>query len=189
MKQFFIFLLALTMIIGCSKNNLEGISENSVYHLNSDWENQDGKIIKLADLKGKVVVMVMIYTSCKTACPQLTADMRRITFEVGDVDPNDIRYVLVSIDPKKDTPEKMKEYLGNNKFDGEEWLFLRSSEDDTRELANVLAVKYKEISPIDFSHSNIISVFNKSGELDFQKEGTGLDINGTVDAINKNLHK
>ncbi len=40
--------------------------------------------------------------------------------------------------------------------------------------AAVLAVNYKKISPIDFSHSNIISVFNAEGELAFQQEGLGV---------------
>ena len=52
-----------------------------------------------------------------------------------------------------------------------------------REFANVLAVKYKEISPIDFSHSNIISVFNPEGELIHQQEGLGVDNNETIAKI------
>ena len=174
-------------LIACNKSTNNQISENSVYNLGSKWQKQDGSKIQLVDLKGKVVVMVMIYTSCKTACPRLTAEMRTISQKVGNVDPDDISYVLVSIDPEKDTPEKMKEYLDTNKFTGKEWVFLRADEDDTRELANVLAVKYKEISPVDFSHSNIISVFSKEGDLVFQKEGLGLDIDGTVAEIKKQL--
>jgi|TARA_Y100000389_G_scaffold198575_1_gene235340 protein SCO1/2 len=50
-----------------------------------------------------------------------------------------------------------------------------------------LAVKYKSISPIDFSHSNIISVFNREGELVFQQEGLALDHKGTVETIKKQL--
>lgn len=61
------------------------------------------------------------------------------------------------------------------------------SEEDTRELANVLAVKYKKITPMDFSHSNIISVFSKSGVLAYQKEGLNIDINTTVDKIKEQI--
>ncbi|HAI17299.1 MAG TPA: SCO family protein, partial [Xanthomarina gelatinilytica] len=42
---------------------------------------------------------------------------------------------------------------------------------------------YKKISPIDFSHSNIISVFNSQGELIHQQEGLGVDNKETVEAI------
>lgn len=183
-------LLLVFGIAGCSQNEKESnteIAQNSFFQLNSDWENQDGQHIKLADLNGKTVVMAMIYTSCKTACPRLTAEMRDIERSLGKYDPKKVRLVLVSIDPEVDTPEKMKEYLKQNDFDGEQWLFLRGDESSTREFANVLSVKYKQISPIDFSHSNIISVFSDRGVLTFQKEGLNSDVNEIVTEVKKQL--
>ncbi|GAA6768560.1 hypothetical protein AAFH68_45160 [Flavobacterium sp. CGRL1] len=54
------------------------ISDLSIYNLPSKWTTQDNKEIELKSLKGNVLVMVMIYTSCKAACPRLVADMRDI---------------------------------------------------------------------------------------------------------------
>ena len=68
-------------------------------------------------------------------------------------------------------------------MDKEPWLFLRGSEADTREFAAVLAVNYKKISPLDFSHSNIISVFNQEGELIHQQEGLGVNNESTIQKI------
>lgn len=187
MRTIFTFLLSLVFLISCQKKEIV-IGEDSVYNLQSKWETPTGEQIKLADLKGKVITLVMIYTSCKTACPRLTLDMKNIEAKVAYKNPEDLRYVLVSIDPKNDTPEKMREFLKNNKLEEKQWLFLRGSEADTRELANVLAVKYKEISPMEFSHSNIISVFSKSGELVYQKEGLNIDIENTVNEIKKQLN-
>ena len=56
----------------------EAIPEMSIYNLPSHWTTQNGEEIELKDLQGKVVVMVMIYTTCKAACPRLVADMRNI---------------------------------------------------------------------------------------------------------------
>lgn len=131
--------------------------------------------------------MAMIYTSCKTACPRLTAEIKEIEKGLGNYDPKKVRLVLVSIDPETDTPEKMEEYLKLNDFVGEQWLFLRSDESSTREFANVLSVKYKQISPIDFSHSNIISVFSDRGVLTFQKEGLDSDVSEIVGEVKKQL--
>ena len=127
--------------------------------------------------------MVMIYTTCKAACPRLVADMRNIESQVPDQFLNDINYVMVSIDPETDTPERLKEFAIENLMDGEQWTFLQGSVSDVREFANVLAVKYKEISPMDFSHSNIISVFNVQGELEHQQEGLGVDNSETLSKI------
>lgn len=169
------------------ENSTNQLSE-SIFQLNSDWENQNGEFIKLSDLKGNTLVMVMIYTSCKTACPRLTGDMREIEKKLGNYDQDKIKLVLVSIDPKVDTPETMKKYLNDNNFNGKQWLFLRSDESSTREFANVLSVKYKQISPIDFSHSNIISVFSDNGVLTYQKEGLAVDTSEVVNEINKQLN-
>lgn len=65
-----------------SKN--KEISDLSIYNLPSEWTTQDGENIELKSLNGNVLVMVMIYTSCKAACPRLVADMRNIEAKLDD---------------------------------------------------------------------------------------------------------
>jgi protein SCO1/2 len=166
-----------------TKGDAEGIPEMSIYNLPSHWTSQNGEEIELKNLQGKVVVMVMIYTTCKAACPRLVADMRNIEKQVPDDKKGDVQYVFVSIDPETDTPERLKAFAKENQMEDDKWLFLRGTEGDTREFAAVLAVNYKEISPMDFSHSNIISVFNHNGEMIHQQEGLGVDNKETVQAI------
>jgi len=159
------------------------ISDMSIYNLPSHWTTQDGDDIELKDLQGKVLAMVMIYTSCQAACPRLVADMRNIEKQIPTNKKTDVQYVFVSIDPKTDTPERLTAFAKENKMEDDKWLFLRGTEEDTREFAAVLAVNYKRISPMDFSHSNIISVFDQGGELAHQQEGLGVDNKETVQAI------
>lgn len=161
------------------------ISDLSIYNLPSEWTNQDGKNMELKSLKGNVLVMVMIYTSCKSACPRLVADMRDIETKLDQQTKKNVKLILVSIDPKTDTPERLKSFAIENKMNQDPWIFLRSTEENTREFAAVLAVNYKKISPIDFTHSNIISVFNPEGELVFQQEGLGVNNEKTIEKINE----
>jgi len=165
------------------KAETETIPEMSIYNLPSHWTTQNGEEIELKNLQGKVVVMVMIYTSCKAACPRLVADMRNIEKQVPEEKKDDVQYVFVSIDPETDTPERLKAFSKENEMEDDKWLFLRGTEDDTREFAAVLAVNYKEISPMDFSHSNIISVFDQRGEMVHQQEGLGVDNKETIATI------
>jgi len=162
------------------------ISEESIFNLTSKWTDQNNRTIELKELKGDVLVVVMIYTSCTAACPRLVADMRNIRKDVGESD--NVNYILVSIDPETDTPKRLKEFAIENFMDDEHWTFLNGSVEDVREFANVLSMKYKSISPLDFSHSNIISVFNQGGELQFQQEGLGVD-NKEIVATVKGLVK
>ena len=159
-------------------------SDMSIYNLPSTWTTQNGTDIQLKDLQGDVLVMVMIYTSCKAACPRLVADMRNIEERLPEHSKKKVKMIFVSIDPETDTPERLKAFAQENLMDGEPWLFLRSTEENTREFAAVLSVSYKEISPMDFSHSNIISVFDPNGEMIFQQEGLGVNSDNTVKHIN-----
>ncbi len=68
-------------------------------------------------------------------------------------------------------------------MDGEEWTFLQGNVHTVQEFANVLSVKYKQIAPMDFSHSNIISVFDRQGVLIHQQEGLGVNNKETVETI------
>jgi len=156
------------------------ISDESIFNLTSKWDTQNNETIELKDLKGNVLVMVMIYTTCQAACPRLVADMRSINKKVNN---GKVKYVLVSIDPETDTPERLKEFAIENEMDTDQWVFLQGTVDDVREFSNVLAVKYKQISPLDFSHSNIISVFDRGGVLHHQQEGLGVDNEETVAKI------
>ena len=165
------------------------ISESSIFNLTTKWNTQNAKSIELKELKGKTLVMVMVYTTCKAACPRLVADMRNIAKVIPKKLDNKVQYVFVSIDPDNDTPKRLKEFAKQNYMDTNNYTFLQGTQDGVREFANVLAVKYKEISPLDFSHSNIISVFNPQGELIHQQEGLGVDNNETIAKIIETANK
>jgi len=161
----------------------DALPELSIYHLPASWNTQNGDIIALEELKGKTLVMVMIYTSCKVACPRLVADMRGIEEQIPEQYKEDIKYVMVSIDPETDTPERLKEFAIENEMDNEQWLFLQGTVESVREFAAVLAVSYKKISPMDFSHSNIISGFDQEGVMVHQQEGLSVNNKETVATI------
>lgn len=195
---FFTLVIALTSCNDTNKqeeiieakaiNTTKTISDMSIYNLPSVWTTQNDEEIELKALKGDVIVMVMIYTSCKAACPRLVADMRGIEAEIPESKKENVKLVLVSIDPKTDTPQRLKKFSIENEMSTDQWLFLRGSEADTREFAAVLAVNYKKISPMDFSHSNIISVFNQEGELAHQQEGLAVNNQETVSKIIELAH-
>lgn len=196
MKNYILLSLLVFVLFSCNNtttdetnatNNTveatEEFDEMSIFQLPSTWKTQNNETVEFKDFQGEVLVVVMIYTSCKAACPRLVADMRSIEAKVKPKANQPVKYILVSIDPETDTPEKLKAFAIENQMDSEQWVFLQGSDESTREFANILAVKYKEITPLDFSHSNIISVFNQKGVLVHQQEGLGVDNKTTVDKI------
>ncbi len=183
--------------VSCSKLNNENtdyqtqpfdisvseLPDLSIFHLPAKWTTQNKEVIELHDLRGRVLVMVMIYTSCQVACPRLVADMRSIESEIAKNLKGNVKYILVSIDPTTDTPERLKSFALENQMNDEQWLFLQGDEDNVLEFAALLGVRFKKVSPVDFSHSNIISVFDRNGVLVYQQQGLGVDNNETVNII------
>lgn len=201
MKNLSLLLLLLLILPACNNRNSEDATSQeahseasseslpalSIYHLPATWTNQEGQQLQLEELKGSVLVMVMIYTQCKAACPRLVADMRNLESKIAEEDLDKLKFVLVSIDPEYDTPDRMKAFAKENRMEEDHWLFLRGDEETTMEFAAVLAVNYKRISPIDFTHSNIISVFDEEGVLVHQREGLGVDNGETLTAIQEEV--
>lgn len=160
-------------------------SGHSIFHLPSRWTTHRGDEIQLSNLGGRVQVLAMVYTHCQAACPRILADMRWIRARVDRGAP--VGFVLVSIDPERDTPERLAAFADESGLAGDDWLLLRGSDEDVRELAAVLGVRYRRVSEGDFSHSNLISVLDPQGVVVHRQIGLGVDVDQTVEAIDEQL--
>ena len=88
----------------------------------------DGKPRTLADFKGKVAVVFFGYTQCPDACPTTMAELAGILKTLGS-DAARIQVVFISVDPSRDSPALLKNYVTNFRPD---FLALRGDEAQTR---------------------------------------------------------
>lgn len=187
MKSLFglvIVAVALSAQIAAAENGPPALPADSIYQLDSHWTDQDGKPIRLADLSGKPVVLSLVYLSCKYTCPTVITEMQEINGKLSAESRNSVRFVLVSIDPSKDTPEATKAYRSRRKLDPNHWTFLTAkTENDVRELAVVLNFKYQKIKSGDFTHSFMIFALDKSGVVKAQVDRANQDKTPIVDAL------
>jgi protein SCO1/2 len=72
--------------------------------------DQDGKSFNTATLRGKLIFLFFGYTTCPDACPMTLSKLARVNAMLGE-DGERVRTVYVTVDPERDTVEKMKEYL------------------------------------------------------------------------------
>ncbi|MBS1508542.1 MAG: SCO family protein [Bacteroidetes bacterium] len=163
------------------------VPESSIYWMNNHWKNQDGKDMRLKDFKGKVVVIAMMFTSCRASCPRLVADVQSIEKGLDKNSLKEVTFVLCTIDPEYDVPQRLKSYAIEHHLPLEHWTLLTADQETTHEMSALLGVKYKRTSPIEFSHSNIISVIDQNGNIFFQQEGIEGDPKLMIDSIKKLL--
>lgn len=102
---------------------------------------QDGKTVHFYDdlIKGKIVAVDFIYTTCQYACPLETARMVQVQKKLGDRVGSDIFFYSISIDPEHDNPEALKAYM--EKFHiGPGWTFLTGKKSEIDLLQKKLGV-------------------------------------------------
>ncbi|UCH47059.1 MAG: SCO family protein [Betaproteobacteria bacterium] len=75
-------------------------------------------------MKGKVVLINFIYTSCGDACPMITAKLMQAQKEVGELFGTEVRFISISIDPLNDTPAALSAFAKKMDVSHPEWLFL-----------------------------------------------------------------
>lgn len=159
-------------------------STDSLFHFQSEWKDQDNQPFQLKELKGNVAVVSMVYTTCQAACPLTISDMQQIQDGLSPSTKKNTKFLVFSIDPKRDTPEKLKDTAKKHKLDMQSWKLLSSDEDSIRALAAALGVKYKPIEGGEFSHSNIISVVDRNGVVQHQHVGLKKDPKLSIQMVN-----
>jgi protein SCO1/2 len=159
------------------------LSDASIYQHDAVWETDAETTTTLADLRGTPVALALVYADCGTACPMIVHDMKQIGKTVaetaGDVP---LRYVLVTLDPARDTPEHLRNFRGMHQL-GDDWTMLRGSDDAIQTLAALLGVRYRPDVDGSIAHSNIITLLDAGGEVVVQQEGLGTDPASTVAAL------
>jgi len=108
---------------------------------NVELITQDGKKVRFYDdlIKGKVVAIELIYTTCKYNCPLETARLVQLQKLLGDRMGKDIFFYSISIDPEHDTPEVLKEYAAKYHV-GPGWTFLTGKEADIKLISRRLGL-------------------------------------------------
>jgi protein SCO1 len=101
------------------------------YFPNVPLVTQTGKTVHFYDdlLKGKSVVVNVIYTHCRDTCPLETAKLARVQRLLGGRVGRDIFFYSISIDPERDTPSVLREYAEKYHV-GPGWLFLTGKRED-----------------------------------------------------------
>ncbi|MFQ5848618.1 MAG: SCO family protein [Candidatus Methylomirabilales bacterium] len=92
--------------------------------------DQFGQRIHLADLRGRVVVLTFLYTSCPDLCPLLTAKLRTSVESLADLAPR-VAFLAVTVDPERDTMERVRAYSAQHGM-LHRWHFLIGRSEDLR---------------------------------------------------------
>ena len=137
---------------------------------------QEGKTLHFYDdlLKGKIVVVNFIYTSCQDICPIATARLAQVEEKLGDQMGRDFFFISMTVDPERDTPQRLKEYaeaFGT----GPGWTFVTGKPEDIRAINYKLGERSTKLS----EHRNEI-VLGNDPEGQWQRANVFGELDGLV---------
>jgi protein SCO1/2 len=155
--------------------------------------NQDGRVITLQDLRGKIWVADIIFTRCPGPCLKMTRQMKELQDGLGTA--SKVQLISLTTDPVFDTPEVLKQYAQRFSADSNRWTFLTGSPAqisglaiDSLKLTAVEKAPQDRESPEDlFIHSTIFVLVDRQARLRGIFETTGPDID-PLQVKNKILH-
>lgn len=115
------------------------------YFTNPPLINQDGETLHFYDdvIKGKVVTINFMFTSCGDSCPMETAKLRKLQEMLGEHAGKDVYMYSITIDPERDTPAALKAYMQKFKI-GPGWQFLTGKKEDIDQIRKRLGMYSEE---------------------------------------------
>jgi protein SCO1/2 len=93
--------------------------------------NENGRLVQLIRLRGKVVVLAPMYTACQTSCPLVAQQIRAAIDDLPRGDRSEVAALALSVDPAHDTPASARNFIRTRRVGG--YLnFLLGSQDELR---------------------------------------------------------
>lgn len=198
MKQKITKYFILTLILFFNFTLLTGCYEHfpldqDITRTENTFYNQDSTEVTFPEIiKGKITLMTMVFTHCPDICPMTTHNMHLVEQKLADKFPDDLKLVVISFDPNRDTPAVLKKYAELRDYDLDRWTLLSGDDQDTKEVMLKFDVKaiftdstYSDDGELSYNiiHTDRISLIDQYGRLKNTYKGSTADIYAIVEDI------
>jgi len=136
-----------------------------------NFTSATGAPFSSSQLAGEIWLMNFFFASCPGPCPLINTELKKIRTTPWLRDK--VRLVSLTVDPARDTPQRLNEYAKRYAANPGEWDFITGSEADTRAL---IEGGFKLIAPDDVSlHTTRIVLVDRNGDIRGFYQGTDQD--------------
>lgn len=167
MRQLLSLALLALLLAGCGRQgwhtkNIDGLMPSLRFTLTEDT----GRTVNASDFRGHLTMLYFGYTSCPDVCPATMAKLHSALGRLPDGEGADARVLFVTVDPKRDTAKRLREYTAHF---GPQFIGLRATPDELTELTKRYRVTYGYGKPdahgdYEVSHSSAVFVFDPQGK-------------------------
>lgn len=124
----------------------------------ADFEfiERNGAKVRLSHLAGKIVVVNFFFANCPGSCRQFTTTIAGLQDEFKSE--ADLRFVSVTVDPEKDTPDALTKYADQFHADKQKWWFVTAPLRETQDLGRSL-----QVSVMGTTHTDEMILLDRAG--------------------------
>lgn len=170
----FTFTLLLLMATGAFASPPQAaVPKDSVYQLPLQLTDQQGKTWQWKDKRGKPQVVAMFYTSCQYICPLIVNSGKGVEHALAPAERSRIGFLLISMDPLRDTPAALMTVAAKRKLDPALWTLASPKAADVRSVAGVLGVRYRALADGEFNHTSALVLIDAEGRVVARTEQVG----------------
>lgn len=126
--------------------------------------NENNQLVSNKDMLGKVYVVEFFFTNCPTICPVMNQNLKEVEKQINHPD---FGIISITIDPKRDTPEALKEHKQRLQIENPNWHFLTGKRDYIYKLSKEfnIYVSKDENTAEGLNHSGKIALIDKNGKI------------------------
>ncbi len=129
---------------------------------------QDEKPLHFADLKGKVVLVSFIFTTCNGTCPATTHRMVQVQDALkaaGLWKGGRVRLLSITLDPARDKPEVLRGYMKLYDVDAAHWTFLTGAPEQVTKTLTAWGMWVRPTANGQFDHPSRIFLVDEKGRI------------------------
>ena len=134
-----------------------------------------GERVTLRELRGKVVAVAFIYTTCPDICPLLTDKMAAVKDALGRDFGTEVAFVSITVDPEHDTPAVLRDYAQAFGADVPGWWFVTGTPAEIRAVARGYGVVVISGADGSIDHTLLTTLVDRQGRMRVQYLGARFD--------------
>lgn len=138
--------------------------------------DQNGRECSHRDVDGKIRLVDAFFTACPTICPAISSQLSRLHDQIlMDGNEDAIRILTHTVDPERDTPERMRRYAERLQADPDLWRFLTGPKEELYPLLQegyLLTALASDTAAGGFFHSDQVLLIDKQGHIRGSYDGT-----------------
>lgn len=143
----------------------------------------DGKVVTLEQLRGKPLVLSMVYTSCYQICPMTTRNLSSVVEKAREaLGDNSFNVALIGFDTAVDTPDAMRYFANRQGVYGQNWQLLSTDQQTVEALSRDLGFLFYP-SSAGFDHLIQVTIIDAEGRVYRQVYGQAFDTPMLVDPL------